>query len=53
MKIFSLQGMKRKKNTKANADKEYDDCYWDFLENTKILVLATLKHMTELELMFS
>ena len=41
--IYSLEKLKRKKNNTANADKEFGDCYFDILENCKILVRATLK----------
>ena len=32
-----------KTSTTANADKIFGDCYFDFLENSKRLVRATLK----------
>ena len=34
---------KTKTSTTANADKDFGDCYFDILENTKRLVRATLK----------
>ena len=39
---------KTKTNTTATADKEFGNCLFDFLENSKRLVRATLKTYDQL-----
>ena len=43
---------KTKTSTTANADKDFGDCYFDILENSKRLVRATLKTYDQKELMY-
>ena len=52
LKIYSLQGIKQKKSKQLQM-KNMTIFIGIFLENTERLVLATLKHMTKLELMVS
>ena len=43
---------KTKTSTTAIADKDFGDCYFDILENSKRLVRATLKTYDQKELMY-